>query len=240
MTKYYSIQALCKLTSVSVRTLHYYDEIKLLKPTHRAPNGHRVYSENELLRLQQIVTLKFLGLSLDQIGTLLQENKLNLLDSLKMQLSALREECSRIEKISKLLHYLIKQQESCTAIDWALITNITKVIHLKKSDTHEWYKKYFTPKELPHFEMFAKKRSDDWMYLFELTRNNLHTDPKSEFGQALANKWMNLIEEIYGQLPEIKNKLWHAYKAGMIPHDYFPYDVNVITYLENADERFKK
>ena len=63
----YSIKKLCQAAGVSVRTLHYYDEIGLLKPKYRTAKGHRLYSENEVLLLQQIVTLKFIGLSLDQI-----------------------------------------------------------------------------------------------------------------------------------------------------------------------------
>lgn len=240
MKKQYRIQELCKLASISVRTLHYYDEIKLLKPKHRGPNGHRIYSEDELLRLQQIVVLKFVGLSLNQIKTLLEDKNYNLLDSLKMQLNALSEEQVRIEKISNFLNYFIKQKELKQTIDWSSITKIIEIISLKQADTEAWYKKYFTSKELPHFELFAKKRTAEWMDLFNLTKNNLHTDPKSDFGQDLANQWLKLTEEIYGHIPEVKNKLWIAYKAGMIPHDYFPYDKAVIQYLENANDLFKQ
>jgi len=239
MKKYYTIKELCRLTSVSVRTLHYYDEIDILKPKHRTAKGHRLYSENELFRLQQIVTLKFVGLTLKQIQHLLNDKNFNITDSLKMQLNALLEESKRIEKISHFLNYLINQHNHLQDIDWNSVVNIIEVINLKSSDAKLWYDKYFTQEELPHFHMFAKKRTDDWMHLFNLTKDNIHTNPKSHFGRDLADQWINLIEEIYGHIPKIKKKLWNAYKANMIPHDYFPYDQEVITYLEEADDRFK-
>ena len=58
MTHWY-VKTLSKLTGVSVQTLHHYDRIDLLKPSLRLSNGYRVYSEKDLLQLQQIIALKF-------------------------------------------------------------------------------------------------------------------------------------------------------------------------------------
>ncbi len=57
--------------NVTVRTLHYYDRINLLKPTRFDQNGFRLYGTNEFARLQQIATLKFIGFSLKQIKEIL-------------------------------------------------------------------------------------------------------------------------------------------------------------------------
>ena len=70
MAEWY-VKDLSKLTGVSVQTLHHYDRIDLLKPSVRLPNGYRVYSEKDLLRLQQIIALKFFGFELSQIKALL-------------------------------------------------------------------------------------------------------------------------------------------------------------------------
>jgi DNA-binding transcriptional MerR regulator len=70
MAEWY-IKDLGKLTGVSVQTLHHYDRIDLLKPSLRLSNGYRVYSEKDLLRLQQIIALKFFGFELSQIKALL-------------------------------------------------------------------------------------------------------------------------------------------------------------------------
>ncbi len=70
MTHWY-VKDLSKLTKVSVQTLHYYDKLNLLKPSLRLDNGYRLYSEADLLKLQQILALKFFGFELSQIKALL-------------------------------------------------------------------------------------------------------------------------------------------------------------------------
>ena len=60
MTQWY-VKDLSKLTGISVQTLHHYDRIALLKPSLRLSNGYRLYSEQDLLKLQQIIALKFFG-----------------------------------------------------------------------------------------------------------------------------------------------------------------------------------
>src|SRR5207247_1654287 len=58
---------LARRTGVSVRTLHYYEEIGLLSPSRRSPAGHRLYAATEIARLQQIRSLQQLGFSLHEI-----------------------------------------------------------------------------------------------------------------------------------------------------------------------------
>lgn len=67
------VTAFSKLTNVSVRTLHHYDGIGLLKPSLRSDSNYRLYSESDLLKLQTIVALKFFGFSLEQIKVLVKQ-----------------------------------------------------------------------------------------------------------------------------------------------------------------------
>lgn len=239
MYKLLTIKEICKLTFISVRTLHYYDQINLLKPKHRTNKSHRLYSEEEIIRLQQIVTLKFIGFSLSQIKCLLQENNFNILESLKIQLNYLTEERNRIEKISNFLNYFIDQHTSNKPIDWKTIVKIIQLINLKGIDAREWYKKYLTQFETHQFEKFAKKRTKKWQKLVEEIKDNIHSNPESELGASLAGKWLALANEAYEHHPELRNKLWQAYKAGGIPQNFFPYEKDVITYLMKAIKKMK-
>src|SRR5687768_16281487 len=65
------IGELAKRTGISIRTLHHYDDVGLLSPPHRTVSGHRLYGREEIVRLQQILSLRQSGLSLDEIGELL-------------------------------------------------------------------------------------------------------------------------------------------------------------------------
>ena len=67
----FRIQEFAKLAGVTVRTLHHYDRLKLLSPAHRSERGYRLYSHEDLGRLERILVLRFLGLSLREIAALL-------------------------------------------------------------------------------------------------------------------------------------------------------------------------
>lgn len=81
----YTIKQLAELAGVSVRTLHYYDEIGLLRPSRAQPNGYRQYDEPELLRLQQILFFRELDFPLEEIQKILQAPDFNMKAALKDQ-----------------------------------------------------------------------------------------------------------------------------------------------------------
>ncbi|MET0650609.1 MAG: MerR family transcriptional regulator, partial [Pyrinomonadaceae bacterium] len=77
------------LTGVTVRTLHHYDRAGLLRPGRRTGAGYRLYGAREFARLQQILTLKFIGLPLAEIKGLLEGRTLDLSETLRLQREAL-------------------------------------------------------------------------------------------------------------------------------------------------------
>ncbi len=233
MTKFYSINELCRLTKVSVRTLHHYDDIKILKPNHRTPKGHRRYSEQELLRLQQIVTLKFMGFSLAEIKKILQQTGFDIFASLKMQEKALTEQAAMIQKIIKLISYLNTQHELQKPVDWDTVIQIIEVLKLNETDSQQWYEKYLTSAEQQQYNRYALTRTHVWQALYDEVKKNLDIDPESEAGMAIVKKWVALAQQSYGDQPMLINKLWEAYKAGIIPSD-LPNEKQVIAYLVKA------
>jgi len=98
--KRYGVNSLSKLSGVSVRTLHYYDKIGILKPLNRTEAGYRYYGEQELLRLQQILFYKELDFPLKEIHELLDDPEFDLIDALKSHKSALK---ARQKRLSNLL-----------------------------------------------------------------------------------------------------------------------------------------
>jgi MerR family transcriptional regulator, thiopeptide resistance regulator len=79
----HTVKQVAKLSGVSVRTLHYYDEVGLLKPAHVNANGYRHYGGDELLRLQQILFYRELGFSLDEIANVLDAKGFDLVAALR-------------------------------------------------------------------------------------------------------------------------------------------------------------
>lgn len=95
----YTVKKVAKMSGVSVRTLHFYDEVGLLKPASRASNGYRFYDETQLLTLQQILFYRELGFELKQIKRLLGRGDFDQIAALKSHRKVLTKELSRTRKL---------------------------------------------------------------------------------------------------------------------------------------------
>jgi len=93
--KTYTVKQLSKLSGVSIRALHYYDQIGLLKPAFLGENRYRYYGLDEMLRLQQIIIHRELGLSLGEIASVLDRPDFDRLEALIEQKKRLEREAAR-------------------------------------------------------------------------------------------------------------------------------------------------
>jgi DNA-binding transcriptional MerR regulator len=111
----YTVKQLSRLSGVTVRSLHYYEEEGLLKPAYYGLNGYRYYEEKELLQLQQILFFKELGFSLKQIRKVLGKDDFNKLSALHSHKEVLIQEWDRIgrliETIDKTINHLNGQRK---------------------------------------------------------------------------------------------------------------------------------
>jgi MerR family transcriptional regulator, thiopeptide resistance regulator len=85
----FTVGDLAKLTGITVRTLHHYDAIGLVQPSDRSPAGYRLYTDDDVLRLQQVLVYKELGLPLDEIGAVLDDPAFSRVDALQRHREAL-------------------------------------------------------------------------------------------------------------------------------------------------------
>ena len=84
--KYYKTGEFAKMANVSIRTIRYYDNVGLLKPSKIADNGYRIYTDKDFIKLQKILSLKYLGFSLDDIFSMtVNDNHISLQQSLSLQ-----------------------------------------------------------------------------------------------------------------------------------------------------------
>ncbi len=107
----YTVNKLAKLAGISVRTLHYYDEIGLLNPSYQAENGYRYYEEAELLRLQQILFFRELDFSLEKIRSILDAPDFDRLVALRDQKVLLTLRREKIERLLATIEETIKSVE---------------------------------------------------------------------------------------------------------------------------------
>jgi len=95
----YTVKQLSDLAEVSVRTLHYYDEIGLLHPSKVGANGYRYYDDEALYRLQQILFYREIGLELMQIKEILNSPNFDLVAALRSHRTVLQEKINRLQKL---------------------------------------------------------------------------------------------------------------------------------------------
>ena len=113
----YSVKQIAGIAGVSARTLHYYDEIGLLRPARNPTNGYRVYQPDALLRLQQILFLRELGLSLEEIQTVLDSPGFSLLPALEQHRQALLERRQRLDQLVHTVESTIQHLKGSIDMD---------------------------------------------------------------------------------------------------------------------------
>lgn len=104
----YTVRQLAEIAGVSVRTLHHYDAIGLLTPPRDPSNGYRRYDQASLLRLQQILFLRELGMPLDEIRAALDRPDFDLLHALEQHRRALRERQERLARLAQTVERTIQ------------------------------------------------------------------------------------------------------------------------------------
>ena len=208
------VGALAKRTGLTVRTLHHYDEIGLLRPSRRTPSGHRLYEVREIERLQQIASLRQLGLALDEIKEALRSGEHSLERVLGLQIARVGEEIARQERLRALLEHLRDRLASAEGVS---VEELTRTIEATMS-----YSKYYTPEQL---DQLARRRDEvgqeridevqgEWARLFEAYERAMRAglDPAGDEVQALARKSAALIEEFTGGDPGIRASLSRMYR----------------------------
>ncbi len=117
MNKNYSVKQLAKLAGISVRTLHLYDKMKLLRPAVRTRAGYRMYSQTELLRLQQILFYKELDFPLKDIMQILDEPDFDIANALEGHKKALGAKKARINTLLKTIDNTLQNLKNKTMMN---------------------------------------------------------------------------------------------------------------------------
>ncbi|MCM3732058.1 MerR family transcriptional regulator [Fictibacillus nanhaiensis] len=130
--KYWKVGELATLTGLTVRTLRYYDQIGLYSPSGYSNSGYRLYNESDLSRLQQILALKELGLSLDEVKSILADHNYSPFEIVSLQIDRLREHIRIQQKLLKELQNvssLVEMEEPLTVEDFTKLLSLMKKNH---------------------------------------------------------------------------------------------------------------
>ena len=142
----YSIGQFAKKTGVTIRTLHYYDEIGLLTPAHISDSGQRFYNDDSIRTIQTILVCKYLDYSLEEIRAVLLDQEKTLLDSLYEQKLQLESKRKQIDQMIASLETAIDIHEKSKTVDPA---SLLIVIHsILTMDEQKKFLQQYLSKEL--------------------------------------------------------------------------------------------
>ncbi len=221
------VKELADLSGISVQTLHYYDQINLLTPSLRTANGYRIYSEKDLLLLQQIIALKYFGFELSKIKQLISANKTSVLQ-LKTQADILEKKAQSIAEASKTLKRILSEMNHNESIPWETIIDLIEVYRMSQELEKTWAGQILNEAEIKQYAQFEKKFNQNAQAkqgflnqrakLMQLIEEHLQSDPKTEPALTIASQWMDLINGIYGpENANLKKAIWDkGFKQGKI------------------------
>ncbi len=210
---------------MSVRTLRFYDQVGLLSPSRRTESRYRLYSDSDLVRLQQILALKFLGFSLEEIKAFLDASPSGFREALTQQKAMLRERRDQIGTIIQAIEQA-EQVLQADGNDWESLVNVIRAIQMDQNN--DWKHKYLTGEQLKTLEEISRKSysesaleklaSREWteedQRRIDEQYNALNAsvkrvvaegqEPSSDEAQALAGQAVALLEAFTLNDPEIE------------------------------------
>lgn len=153
-----TVSQVAKLTGISIRTLQYYDEIGLLKPSELTASGYRLYDDEALQKLQQILFFKELGFQLKEIREILEKPDFDRITAFKKQKGPLLLKRNRIDRLIQLLSRLEKGEQCMSFKEFDLSDYIAALEDFKTSSTDNVIKYWGN---IENFDMFIQKIKDD-------------------------------------------------------------------------------
>ena len=239
---------LARRTGLTVRTLHHYDEIGLLRPSFRTESGHRLYTPADIARLQQILSLRQLGFPLEQIQACLDQPDFSPLQVIRLHLGRLREQIRLQQQLGEHLEVLADNLDKAG--------EVTGEEFLKTIEVMTMIENYYTPEQMETFRKraaeaqaagqdiqdIARQGQIDWAnlladYKAQLEKGTPPSDPRL---QALEKRRQALVDAFTGGDPGIAANLERLWKEqGDKLCAQFGMDPKVMEYLGKVAEAAK-
>ena len=169
---YYSSGEFARMAHVTLRTVRYYDKQDILKPSLVTESGARFYTDEDFARLQQILLLKYLGFSLDDIRemTIGDSDYHFMLNSLNIQLRLVRDRIEQMQLVEKAIQdtaQVIKEQHT---IDWSQMLNLIHLTGMEKSLKNQYQNATNISSRINLHSLYSQNRQGWFPWIFEQCR----------------------------------------------------------------------
>ena len=195
-----SISQVARLTGVSIRTLQYYDEIGLLKPSRLTTAGYRMYDDDALQTLQQILFFKELGFPLKEIKDILEKPDFDRIAAFKKQKELFLLKRDRLDRLIQLLERLEKG-EPCMSFKEFDLSDYINALEDFKSNQAETIIQHWG--SIENFDLFIQKIKDDEEHVAKLAIQQFGSIEKyTEEMKHNLGHFSEIMDEWYSQVPE--------------------------------------
>lgn len=192
-----TISQVAELTGISIRTLQYYDEIRLLKPSELTQSGYRLYDDDALQKLQQILFFKELGFKLKEIKEILEKPDFDRMNAFKKQKELLLIKRNRTDRLIQLLSRLEKGEQCMSFREFDLSDYINALEDFKNNSTDDVIKHWGN---VENFDLFIQKIKDDEAEVAKLAIKQFGSVEK--YTEAMKYNLEHFSEIMETQLPE--------------------------------------
>lgn len=243
----YTVREFARLAGVTVRTLHFYDQNGLLKPTEHTAKRYRLYRQHDLMRLQQILTLKYMGFTLDEARELLNSPTYELEKSLRIQKAAVEARIAELQQVTYALDMTIQSVAEAGEPDWKLIAAIIQGV--SEGSKWRWVNAYYTPEQQNQIAVRGQQFSTaemveswaQWARLIDDFSVLRHLPAEHADVQVLAAEMNQLILAFTGGDPGIEQSLRSAYENAdqHFPTGGTPFDRDLQRFMGQAFDIYR-
>lgn len=202
-----SVSQVTKLTGVSSRTLQYYDEIGLLKPSELTFAGYRLYNDEALQKLQQILFFKELGFKLREINEFISQPDFNRIEAYRKQKELLLLKRNRTERLIQLLGRLEKGEQCMSFKEFDLSDYINALEYFKQNSTDDIVKYWGN---LENFDILIRKVKEDESKVAKLAIKEFGSVEK--YTEAMKYNLEHFSEIMEQQMSEDVNEIAKQYE----------------------------
>ena len=210
----WKVGELAKRTGLTVRALHHYDEIGLLRPSLHTESGHRLYTDRDVARLQRILSLRQVGFALEEIRDCLDRPGFSPLEVIRLQVARLRDRIAMQQRLCERLEAVAERLQGAEEVSAEEFIGMIQEMTM--------FENYYTPEQLDEIKRRGEelgperieRSHEEWAELIAQVRaeRDKGTDPAAPEVQALARRWMTLVDAFTGGNAGIERSLGRLWK----------------------------
>ncbi|UHA75272.1 MerR family transcriptional regulator [Paenibacillus sp. 481] len=234
-----TIGEVAKFSTYSIRTLHYYDEIGLLTPSIRTESQHRLYTQKDVFKLQQIQVLKQLGFKLKEIQEIMKSSDNDWSHTISNQLQSIELQQSKLEMMKKGLIALQQTIVIEGELNWEILLQLFKMSSITAEERQSLVDSYFNNHEQQILKQNLPTMDDQkWIRVVQDIKQIQHLKPDHPEVQAIMDTFIEMSDALFQGDEELMKKFWEVRRDQERANhmNLYPFEPELIAFIEQALE----